>query len=57
MHTSVLRAVIPPVLEEIIGMVLIKYVPLTIMAMADNCAPFIVMVLAFFILRETTTML
>ena len=38
-------------------MILIKYVSLTIMAMAENCAPFIVMVLAYLILGETTSFL
>ena len=39
-------------LLEIFSMILLKHVPLTIIAMANNCSPFLVMVLALLILKE-----
>ena len=38
-----------------INMTVIKYFPLTIVAMADNCAPFLVMIFAFFCIPSDPT--
>ena len=38
-------------------MAAVKYVPLTTLAMAENCTPFLVLVLAFFTLKEQTSFL
>ena len=38
-------------------MAALKYVPLTTIAMAENCTPFIVLILAYFTLSERTTFL
>ena len=35
----------------------VKFVPLTTIVMSDNCTPFIILVLAFFILGERTSLL
>ena len=40
-----------------IFMTLVKFVPLTTVSMVENCSPFLVIVLAFFILQERTSML
>ena len=38
-------------------MAAVKYVPLTTIAMAENCTPFLVLILAFFTLNERTSFL